>query len=180
MVILRSYLKQTVQSLTWKRRMNNIYDICLALNNIHKEKLIHKDLHPGNVFIDSTFAYIGDFGFCMPASETLSDSTQKNVYGVMPYIAPEILRGNPHTLASDIYSLGIIINEIITVIPPFNDQPHDHFLVLDICRGLRPTIRAETPKFLKELIEKCWDANPEKRPTSEKIIYILMIIKIRS
>ena len=86
---LRSYLKRTVNSLTWKQRIDNIYDICLALNNIHIHKLIHKDLHPGNVFIDSTFAYIGDFGFCMPANEILSNSTQKNDYGVMPYMAPE-------------------------------------------------------------------------------------------
>ena len=52
---------------------------------------------------------------------------------------------------------------------PFYNQPHDHILALDICRGLRPPIRMETPKFLKELIEKCWDANPENRPTSGKI-----------
>src|ERR1043166_6020167 len=95
----------------------------------------------------------------------------------MPYMAPEILCRNPHTLlhtlASDVYSLGIIMNEIITGIPPFNNRSHDLFLALDICQGLRPTIRAEIPKELKELIEKCWDANPEKRPTSEEIFYTL-------
>jgi serine/threonine protein kinase len=67
------------------------------------------------------------------------------IYGVMPYMAPEILHREPHTLASDIYSLGIIMNEIITVIPPFNDKAHDHLLIKEICQGLRPSIRAETP-----------------------------------
>ncbi|GBB90466.1 hypothetical protein RclHR1_17430002 [Rhizophagus clarus] len=170
---LRKYLKRTVNLITWDQRLNKIYDICLALVNIHKHKLMHKDLHPGNIFIDSTFAYIGDFGFCMPANENTKNSNKKNIYGVLPYMAPEILRGKPHTLASDIYSLGVIINEIITVIPPFNNQPHDHFLALDICRGLRPNIRAETPDFLKELIKKCWNANPENRPSSKEIFYIL-------
>src|SRR3954451_13792112 len=141
---LRKYLKRTANLITWDQRLNKIYDICLALSNIHVHGLIHKDLHPGNIFIDSTFAYIGDFGFCMPANEILSNSTKKNVYGVMPYIAPEILRGKPHTLASDVYSLGVIINEIITVVPPFNDQPHIHYLALDICRGLRPHIKTGT------------------------------------
>jgi serine/threonine protein kinase len=167
---LRKYLKRTANSITWNQRLNKIYDICLALNNIHVHELIHKDLHPGNIFIDSTFAYIGDFGFCMPANE---NSTKKNIYGVMPYIAPEILRGKPHTLASDVYSLGVIINEIITVIPPFNNLPHDHYLALDICRGLRPNIREETPDSLKELIKKCWDANPENRPSSGEIFHTL-------
>ncbi|GBC53733.2 kinase-like domain-containing protein [Rhizophagus irregularis DAOM 181602=DAOM 197198] len=159
---LRSYLGQTANSKTWEQRLNKMYDICLALNDIHKYG-----------FIGSTFAYIGDFGLCMPANECLSNSTEKNIYGVIPYIAPEILRRKPHTLASDIYSLGIIINEIITGIPPFNKQPHDHLLVLDVCRGLRPNIRAETPNSLRELIEKCWDANPENRPTSKEIFYTL-------
>jgi len=171
---LRSHSKRIV---TWRQKLNNIYDVCLALNNIHIHKLIHKDLHPGNVFIDSSFAYIGDFGFCMPASEIVSyskdSSSKKKIYGVMPYMAPEILRGESYTLASDIYSLGVIINEIIAVIPSFNDQPHDLFLALDICRGLRPTIRVETPDLLKKLIEKCWDANPENRPTSEEIFNTL-------
>ncbi|RIA87474.1 kinase-like domain-containing protein [Glomus cerebriforme] len=168
---LRSYLKRTANFITWGQRMNKIYDVCLALNNIHKHGLIHKDLHPGNIFVGSTFTYIGDFGFCRPANEILSKLTEKNIYGVMPYMAPEVLNGNPHTLASDVYSLGIIINEIITVIPPFNNQPHDVLLALHICRDKRPKIREETPDFLKELIKKCWDANPENRPTSEEILY---------
>ncbi|RIA96974.1 kinase-like domain-containing protein [Glomus cerebriforme] len=84
----------------------------------------------------------------------------------MPYMAPEILRGKEYTKKSDVYSLGIIINAII---PPFNDEPHDHYLALDICRGKRPKIRDETPEFLKELIQKCWDAIPENRPTSFEV-----------
>ncbi|RIA84268.1 kinase-like domain-containing protein [Glomus cerebriforme] len=87
----------------------------------------------------------------------------------MPYMAPEILRGKEYTQKSDIYSLGIIFNEIISTIPPFNDEPHDYYLALDICRGKRPEIRDETPDFLKELIHKCWDANPENRPTSDEV-----------
>ncbi|RGB41440.1 kinase-like domain-containing protein, partial [Rhizophagus diaphanus] len=170
---LRKYLKRTVNIFTWDQRLNKIYDICLALSNIHVHGFIHKDLHPGNIFIDPTFAYIGDFGFCMPANENLSNSTNKNIYGVMPYMAPEVLRGKSHTLASDVYSLGVIINEIITVTPPFNNEPHDYCLVLDICRGLRPNIGEETPTFLKELIKKCWDAKPDKRPTSGEVFRIL-------
>ncbi|RIA84266.1 kinase-like domain-containing protein [Glomus cerebriforme] len=89
----------------------------------------------------------------------------------MPYMAPEILRGKEYTQKSDIYSLGIIINEIISTIPPFNDEPHDYYLALDICRGKRPEIRNETPDLLKELIHKCWDAIPENRPTAKEVHY---------
>ena len=84
-------------------------------------------------------------------------------------MAPEILRGKKYTQKSDVYSFGIIMNEIISIVPPFNKEPHDEHLALDICRGKRPKIREETPESLKELIQKCWDANPENRPTSEEI-----------
>ena len=82
----------------------------------------------------------------------------------------EVLRGNEYTKKSDIYSLGVIINEIISISPPFYNQPHDLNLALDICRGLRPKIREKTPQPLKELIQKCSDANPNNRPTSEQVL----------
>src|ERR1043165_2473665 len=97
------------------------------------------------------------------------NSNSKNVCGVMPYMAPEILCGKEYTKKSDVYSFGIIMNEIISIVPPFNNEPHDEHLALDICRGKRPKIREETPEFLKELIQKCWDANPENRPTSDEV-----------
>ena len=56
------------------------------------------------------------------------------------------------------------------IVPPFNKEPHDHYLALDICRGLRPKIREKTPPPLKELIQKCWDANPANRPTSKEVL----------
>ncbi|UZO14208.1 uncharacterized protein OCT59_005669 [Rhizophagus irregularis] len=136
--------------------------ICLGLFNIHKHGLIHKDLHIGNVLCSNgSSARISDFGFCKPANEASSHTNNTNTYGVMPYMAPEILRGKEYTQASDVYSLGIIINEIVSIIPPFCDRPHDYYLAIDICCGLRPKIREEIPGKLKELIRKCWDANPK-------------------
>jgi serine/threonine protein kinase len=165
---LRLYLEKNSDSITWKQKLSIISHICYGLKLIHDLGSIHKDLHPGNILNNNNGnMLISDFGFCMPAS----NSTKRNVYGVMPYMAPEVLRGNPYTQASDIYSLGIIINEMITIIQPFNNQPHDHYLALDICRGLRPHIKTGTPEFLKELIKKCWDANPENDHLLMKLIF---------
>src|SRR5436853_4389331 len=87
-----------------------------------------------------------------------------------------MLRRKRYTIASDIYSLGIIINEIICIIPPFNGESHDYYLALDICRGRRPQIREEIPEALKELIKKCWDANPKDRPSIDEVEITIITI----
>ena len=170
---LRSYFNQNFNSITWNQKLLIIFEISRGLFYIHYKNLLHKDLHLGNVLqpenISSYGTCISDFGFCKPADESSSNSSSRNTYGVMPYMAPEILRGKEYTQKSDVYSLGIIMNEIISIVPPFNDVPHDLHLALDICRGKRPKMRVETPEILKELIQKCWDANPENRPTSEEV-----------
>ncbi|RIA96037.1 kinase-like domain-containing protein [Glomus cerebriforme] len=102
---------------------------------------------------------------------------EEKIYGIIPYIAPEVLRGNEYTQASDIYSLGIIINEIIFGNRPFNSLPYDEYLAIDICEGLRPNIRNITPKPLRELIQKCWDENPKNRPNTVQICYMLRDFK---
>src|SRR5581483_3755633 len=105
---LRSYLNQNFNSLTWLQKLEIMFSISFGLDFIHSENLMHKDLHLGNV-LQSKGAIlrtcISDFGFCKPADKISSN----NVYGVMPYMAPEILRGKKCTKASDIYSFGIIV-----------------------------------------------------------------------
>ena len=62
-----------------------------------------------------------------------SDNKSDNIYGSIPYIPPEVLRGNPFTKEGDIYSLGGIMYEIATGKRPFFDRAHDTHLIIDIC-----------------------------------------------
>ncbi|RGB26480.1 kinase-like domain-containing protein, partial [Rhizophagus diaphanus] len=118
--------------------------------NIHNAGKVHKDFHSGNILGDENM-YISDLGMCQPANDK-----KEGVYGVLPYMAPEVLRGYQYTKAADIYSFGIIMNEFLSEEIPFNDIPHDHILAIKICKGLRPKISEHIPKFLVELIMKCW------------------------
>ncbi|RGB42366.1 kinase-like domain-containing protein, partial [Rhizophagus diaphanus] len=83
-----------------------------------------------------------------------------------PFIAPEILRGQPYTQASDIYSFSIIMWEFTSKILPFNDKAHDLQLALSICKGERPEIIENTPQCYIDLMKKYWDEDPLKRPSS--------------
>ncbi|CAI2187821.1 9910_t:CDS:2, partial [Funneliformis geosporum] len=62
-----------------------------------------------------------------------------------------VLNGESYTLASDIYSFGVIMTELSTGNPSFYDRKHDVSLALDICNGLRPEFGKGTPEFYKKL-----------------------------
>ena len=72
--------------------------------------------------------YISGFGFCKPADEMSSNSNSGNTYGVTPYIYTEILPGK-NIRRNPIYIPSVLL---ISIVPPFNDVPHDEHLALDI------------------------------------------------
>jgi serine/threonine protein kinase len=122
-------------------------------------------------------AYISDLGLCRPVND---EKPSEEICGIMPYMAPEILRNCPYTKAADIYSFGIIMNEFLSEEIPFKGIPHDHLLTLDICDGIRPRISKDIPKLFADLITKCWDAEIENRPTSKELFLILSKLQFES
>ena len=113
-------------------------------------------------------------GLCKPADYNVSENTEKSVYGVLPYMAPEILRRQNCTKASDIYSFGIIMYEVVSGLPPYHDISHDKNLAIKICQGLRPRFNIKVPHLIIHLIKRCLDANPLNRPTAREIEEILV------
>src|SRR5207302_700057 len=97
--------------------------------------------------------YITDLGLSRPVNET----DDGKVYGVMPYVAPEVLQRGEYTQKSDIYSFGIIATEILIGIPSYYNIPHDQFLAIKICQGLRPEFlnKFKIPPLLTDLIKRC-------------------------
>src|SRR5947207_13811688 len=65
------------------------------------------------------------------------------------------------------------MNEFMSEEIPYNDASHDHILTVRICNGLRPKISEDTPKLIADLIRKCWDAEPENRPTAKELWQII-------
>ncbi|RIB13231.1 kinase-like domain-containing protein, partial [Gigaspora rosea] len=162
---LRKFLDNSYKDLSWKHKILNLYHIAEGLVAIHKDNLVHKDFHSGNIVNNNTYtSFITDFGLCRPAFQ---DSKSTEIFGVLPYIAPEVLYGEKYTMKSDIYSFGIIMSEVFTGYPPYHDIPHDFSLATQICLGCRPKIRCKVPQLLLDLMNECLDAEPQNRPTAK-------------
>ncbi|RIB13141.1 kinase-like domain-containing protein, partial [Gigaspora rosea] len=165
---LRNLLDNKYNDLSWEHKINNLCFIAKGLAAIHEANLVHKDFHSGNIVNEDMYdSYITDFGLCRPVSQ---DSSSKEIFGVLPYIAPEVLYGEKYTMKSDIYSFGIIMTEVFTGFPPYHDIPHDFSLATQVCLGHRPEIRCEVPQSLLDLMNKCLDAEPQSRPTAKALV----------
>jgi serine/threonine protein kinase len=157
----------------WKQKLFILYKIIVGLNNIHKEGLIHCNFHNGNIlynkYDDFTYRiFISDY----LGSYQLAKSFLEKDHNILSFMIPEILRGKPYTQASDIYNFSMIMWEFISGISPFNSRKYDFQLALSICKGERPEIIENTPQCYIDLMEKCWDDDPTKRPTASEVLNI--------
>ncbi|RIB30400.1 kinase-like domain-containing protein [Gigaspora rosea] len=160
----------------WKDKLNLLQCIASDLQIIHFHDLVHRDLHSGNILLYFfNIAYISDLGLSITANIELK-SKPDGICGILPYIAPEILKKQPYTKASDIYSFGIIMWEILYGKPVAFVQESKLQSKLQyqfqVCDGLRPPVHENTAICYVDLMEKCWHTEPEKRPTANEVYEI--------
>ncbi|GBC08411.1 hypothetical protein RclHR1_00810003 [Rhizophagus clarus] len=162
-----NYLNKNYENFDWFNGIKALYYIIIGLNKIHEKQMVHRDFHIGNIlFTKYDTACISDLGLC----RKIGDTDEKNIYGVMPYVAPEVLGGKPYTQAADIYSFGMIMYVVATGKQPFADCAHDEVLAINISRGNRPEISDQiAPKCYTDLMKRCLDSNPDNRPNSIEI-----------
>src|SRR5438034_8233878 len=141
---LRNYLNKYKSYLSCNVKITKLSLIMRGLLDIHNAGKVHKDFHSGNILFDY-HPYISDLRMCQPANK--EQSVKEGIYGVLPYMAPEVLCGYQYTKASDIYSFGIIMNEFISEETPYSNIPHDHVLTINMCKGIRPKISKITCRF---------------------------------
>ncbi|RIA87816.1 kinase-like domain-containing protein [Glomus cerebriforme] len=172
---LHNYLQKNFTKITWnKNKLYTLWEISRGLENIHNADFIHRDFHSGNILFDnpgyrrsfiSQKWKIGDLGLSQPANA----SSNNEIYGVIPYIAPEIFKGSAFSKESDIYSMGMIMWEFTTGCRPFANVEQDIHLVYNIIDGKRPEITKDTPKCFSDLMKSCWNPDPKKRPSVTEI-----------
>ena len=140
----------------WIIKLLKLHSIIKGLDTIHQQNMIHCDFHHGNILssYSNSILSISDLGLSKPM-EYYQSSKKDDIYGVLPFVAPEVLRGKPYTLASDIYSFSMIMWEFTSGVPPFDNRAHDLQLSISICKDERPEIIKDTPKCYVNLMKRC-------------------------
>ena len=167
---LYKFLRKDFQNLIWQTKLKLLFDISKDLYKIHNTGYIHADLHSGNILQNkgiskSMQSYITDLGLSKNINKNDSEDC---IYGVIPYVAPEVLSGQKFTKAADIYDFGVIISEMSTGQRPFYGYQFDE-LAVKICTGLRPGFVPGTPDCYIELANQCMDSDPQKRPKASQV-----------
>ncbi|MBC5647070.1 protein kinase domain-containing protein [Christensenella tenuis] len=131
--------------------------ICLALEYAHVKGFVHRDIKPHNVMIDMTGEpYIADFGIARNLAQNTITAEEGSVMGSVHYFSPEQARGERVDKRSDIYSLGILIYEMVTGKVPF-DADTSVAIALKHINDPMPDARDEMPSIpesINKIIQK--------------------------
>jgi serine/threonine protein kinase len=143
----------------------------------HAAGIIHRDIKPANIMLNSRGTVkLLDFGLARLTGTVLpeleasgsSGTISGTLSGTLPYMSPEILRGESATSASDVFSFGSVLYELFTGTHPFaGDTPLDVFEAIECRTPAAPTsLREDVPRGLDRILLSMLDHDPLGRPTA--------------
>ena len=153
--------------LDYKLAMNITKQIAHGLSAAHRNGIVHRDVKPHNILLtEDGIAKITDFGIAKAVSNTtIVDNSKENVMGSVHYFSPEQAKGKNVDAKSDIYSLGIVLFEMLTGKVPFDgDNPVTVALMQINEKMIRPSLlNDKIPPALENIILKATDKVPSNR-----------------
>jgi len=177
-VDLRAALAK-VGRLPWRIAALVALDVARGLEAIHARGTVHRDLKPANVLLGrGGEVKIADFGIAL---ESTADGLTRagTTLGSPPYIAPEQLQGERSDARADLFSLGVVLYELLCGAPPFREPAdgEDDSLLERISRGRFEPVRSaapDTPRWLARCVHALLRAKPRRRPTSVQVVRRLL------
>ncbi len=162
---LKEYIREK-ERLEWEEAVRIAAQICSALKHAHKNGIVHRDIKPQNILIseDGTVK-VADFGIARAVSSATVTIAGANVMGSVHYFSPEQARGGYVDEKSDIYSLGIVLYEMVTGNVPFEGDTAISVALKHIQERVKPPweLNPSIPKSLNDVIEKATEKDQAGR-----------------
>ena len=152
-----------------------IFGIAHGLNLLHQKGVSHRDIKPGNIFLDQDFnPHIGDFG------DLSNRIFTEHVHGTDNFLPPEAYQPDgdpiPCDPPYDVFEFGGTLFQIITYEWPFRNMEDESILETYTAKGIRDNrieekdiAINENDKLLYEIVKMCWEQDPNERPTMDDI-----------
>ncbi len=164
-------LKKELQSqgkLSFKRTVEIIKGVCRALIKAHRNNIVHCDIKPHNILLTETGTVkVTDFGIARAVTGTTIKQTD-SIRGSAHYLSPEQAEGAPVSTKSDIYSLGIVLYELVSGTLPFSGDSSVSVALKHINEQPPPPteVNSEVPVELERIILRAISKDPEARYNS--------------
>ncbi|XP_066551047.1 serine/threonine-protein kinase Nek9 isoform X2 [Amia ocellicauda] len=147
-----------------------LYQITSAVAHIHKAGILHRDIKTLNIFLTKTnLIKLGDYGLAKKLDSQYSMA--ETCVGTPYYMSPELCQGVKYNFKSDIWAMGCVIFEVLTLTRTF-DATNPLNLCVKIVQGnwtMQVDSNVYTPELIK-MVYECLDQDPEKRPTADQIL----------
>eukprot|EP00667_Euglena_gracilis_P002035 EG_transcript_2033 len=148
--------------------------VCLAMAHVHERHILHRDIKPANIFLAKgrKVSKLGDFGISTVLRG--AHASAKAQCGTPYYFSPEVCQQQSYNTKSDVWSLGCLLYEMLTLKRPFN-APNLKTLMTTICKGAYPPIGDHYSKEMHQLIAQMLTRDPEHRPAISQILTLPFI-----
>jgi serine/threonine protein kinase len=170
-------LQQPARLFTWGYLKPLARQLCDALESAHNEKVVHRDLKPGNMMLDSRGRLkLADFGIAATVSDSVSrTSLRQMTSGTPTFMSPQQMEGQMPRVSDDIYALGATLYELLTSRPPFctGDIVHQVKNVAAQPMAERLTdleLVNEIPADVAAMVMACLAKDPAQRPQSARAV----------
>ena len=165
-ITLKQYMEKK-GTLNWKETLHFAMQIAKALEHAHGQGIVHRDIKPHNVMVlKNGSAKVTDFGIARLMSQ--SNTLTKEALGSVHYISPEQAKGGRVDNRSDLYSLGVVMYEMMTGRAPYDGDSPVAVAIQHINGGaaMPSVLNPNIPGGLEQIIMKCMATDPAQRYSS--------------